>query len=226
MGLTFSQVSTEVVQAAVTSVAQSFAGTTANSFLLAHLLAASGSNARLGSVTDTHSNSWVGIGQGSIGGNCSQVFWALNTGGSGALTITGHFPNSDTLAIFIAEYTANPAAPIDDAIGQLSFPLGTSFTTGAIVANYTNETLIFMGRTDNSVTHSPSDGSTLRTTAASDNAILMDRNISTPGLYQGSLTFGSSGGTYTYFAAKGLTSVLPPNPGGDIGPAFDFRLRL
>lgn len=226
MGLTFSQVSTEQVQAAVTTVVQSFASSTANSFLLAHLLAASVINARLGSVTDNHSNTWVGIGQGSGTGNCSQVFWALNTGGSGALNVSGHFPNSDTLAIFIAEYTANPAAPIDTAIGQLPIPLGTSLTTGTVVANYTNETLIFMGRTDNSVTHAAADGSTLRTPGTATNAILMDRNISSPGLYQGSLTFGSSGGTYTYFAAKGLTSVLPPNPGGDIGPSYDFRLRL
>lgn len=213
MGLTFVQVSTEVVASAVTSVGQSYTtNTTLGSLLLVHTLAAAGGSTY--SVTDTLGNTYTQIGSRSSGGNQSAVYFAINIG-SGANTVTFHSSIGDTLTIFLAEYTgqATGATPIDVSFGETTWSeTGTGTVNfGAITTTRTNETLIMFGRSSaGGAQLVTQDGSTVRS-GSNSTVMLQDRNVATGGNYASAFSTSLSGnqGQATFFGVKTPTSVLP-----------------
>ncbi len=225
MGLTFRQVNPTEGVATSTSVASAFASNVAaNSIMFMLCLAVTVSTTF--SVTDSLGNTWTQIGTNQLDGTGTEsnaLFWAKNTGGAGANTVTMHSTTSAVLRTSQCEYTGQYAGsgnPIDNSAYEALASGGTASSVGPVNFTVTNESLVCLGRLGlgGSPGVTGADG-TVRAAGLTSNTVLEDRAVAAAGNQTASWTqgTGNNGGVFFAVAVKSATSTF--NISGNAGVA-------
>ena len=209
MALTFVQAPSTEGAATGTSVPLAYgSNTTGSSLLFALGLVATASAVTL-SVTDSLGNTWTQIGGNlSNGSNTLALFWAKNSAGGGANTVTLNSTVSAALRLDIAEYTGQATSNPIDIVGSANWP-STSASIGPILTSFTNEQFIAFARLASGGTAVTGADGTVRLSSAASNAVLEDRSIPAGGSYTASWTNSgsASGGSGFVVGVKSTTSV-------------------
>lgn len=176
-------------------------------------------------VTDTIGNSWTIVydaADGGGGGGSTAGGWAYTfSKAAGANTVSLNFASSQTALLAIGEWNGVTAARNLSAIAQSS---GTALTSAA-VSTQPGDLLIGVAEVGTAGTMSPGSGYTIReqATAGGVTYVVIQDNLSGPG---GSLSSTVSTTVSSNFTAGIGAFISTPSGGGDLGPSFDFRIRI
>lgn len=192
-------------------------GTTAGNLIAVQVIwISSANNAIIGSVTDTHGDTFLPAiaamdDTSSSPAQFSQIWYATNIGG-GADTVSVNYTvaSSTGSAISIGEYSGlATSSPIDATSTNLVQAASTTFNSGNVTTKHPND-LLFGGTSNTTATHicTAGTGYTQRQTGGNSSLFCFeDRTVSATGTYAATGTWGGAVDNAAFLVAFSASST-------------------